>query len=331
MKNTWFVVILLLQLFGGVPLLAQQSFDLGVARSTYRVGPGDGLRIGIFYAPVYDDSLKIAGDYAILPDGTLSLPLVGTLPVEGLEVSEVTALLNERYSTYFKNATVSVNLSSLRPVHVVLTGEVNRPGPYELKPGATMTTLLQAAAGVTEEADVRSVLLTQEVTGTRKLNLFDLIADQSSQQRDILLADGDRIVIPKAPPGSDLDAQLLTSSSLGSGKIRVRILGDINAYVALDTSASFVPIALTQAGLSAAVQKEYDVLLARRSKEGKVTRTAIDLGTGGFGASDNLRSGDVLLVTKRPEGFFDSIYRGLTTAVSPLRDLLFTLILFRQL
>ncbi len=317
-------------IFLSTPVLAEKTFSLGAARSTYRVGSGDVLKVGIYYAPIYDDSLKIAGEYAVLPDGTLSLPLVGTLPVAGLEVAEVTSLLNERYSTYFKHAVVSVNLGALRPVRVILTGEVVHPGPYELKPGGTLGTLLQTAGGLADTADVRQVQLTRELTGTKTLNLWDLITEKADN-RDILLEDGDRIAIPKSLEPNSSETSLLASSTLGQGKLKFRILGDINAYVALDPVAAYVPVALKEAGVPINSIKDFDVQLERVGSDGQVTKKLIPSEEIGLKKSDALLPGDVIVVTKKGKPFNEAIWEGFQAVVSPLRDLIYTLVLFRNL
>jgi len=309
------------------PIFAQQTFNLGATRSTYRVGPGEVLRLGIFYSPSYDDSLKVSGDYPVLPDGTLTVPLVGTLNVTGLEVGEIESLLSQRYSAYFKKAVISVSILNLRPVRVVLTGEVNRPGPVELKPGATLTSLLQTAGGVTEAADVRNVTFIPAGGQVRTLNLWNLIT-ADGQGRDLLLADGDRIFIPKGD-GSE-DTTLLTRSTFGQGKMVIPVVGDVSTYVALDATTPYAPLVLAQAGIPAKEVRDYDIQVAHLDANGEATRRTIDLSANNLAPDTALRSGDVLVVTRRGKPFLESLWTGLQTVVLPARDLLTTLLLFRN-
>lgn len=327
-----FSLLLVVGIVGNSPLLAQQrTFNVGAARSTYRIGPGDGLRISIYYAPTYEDSLKIGGEYSVLPDGTLTLPLVGTLAVNGLEVAEIDALLNDRYASYFKKATVSVTVSNLRPVRVVLTGEVTKPGPYELKSGATLGGLLQSAGGVSEEADVRQVQITQSSGETRSLNLWELIADTSAN-RDILLTDGDRIAIPRSTTRLSSEIQLIARSSLGPGKLKIRMLGDVNTWVALDANTPFVPAALNQAGIPPVSTTDFEVTITRLDDAGQPQRIPYAFNSEtAFQKDEKLQSGDILVVARRPKPFFQQLLDGLQTVTTTTNFLLNPIVLLRSL
>jgi polysaccharide biosynthesis/export protein len=317
-------------LFFANPVFAQRAFTLGTARSTYRVGPGDSLRVGIYFNPTYEGTLGIAGDYAVLPDGTLSLPLVGTLVVSGLEVADITTLLNERYSSYFKKAIVSVNLGNLRPVRVILTGEITKPGPYELKSGSTLAPLLQLAGGLTEEADVRQVEVTQASGDKRTVNLWDLIAE-SSENRDILLTDGDRISIPKALETESAEVQLVARSTLGQGKLRIRLLGDVNTWVAVDANTPYVPLALNQGGVGPADTTLFDIQIVRQGDDGQAIKIPyIFNAETAFIKDTPLQSGDILIVARRPIPIGQAILNGIQTVFVPTTQLLTNIIFLRN-
>ncbi|MDY7022727.1 MAG: polysaccharide biosynthesis/export family protein, partial [Cyanobacteriota bacterium] len=92
--------------------------------NAYTLGPGDLLRVDILDIPEY------SGEYLILNDGSLSMPIIGRLNVSGLTVSELTTLITTKYTPFVQQPFATVSLISPRPLSVVVAGEVVRPGSY---------------------------------------------------------------------------------------------------------------------------------------------------------------------------------------------------------
>ncbi len=99
---------------------AQINYD------TYILGPGDGLEIELLDLP------ELSGFFSIGPDGTLYLPRLRSLYVEGLTVEELRTFLTQQFSTYVLDPQVYVRPVVYRPIRVYVTGEVKRPGYYTL-------------------------------------------------------------------------------------------------------------------------------------------------------------------------------------------------------
>ena len=92
----------------------------------YILGPGDGLEIELVDLP------ELSGRFAIGPDGTLYLPRLRALYVEGLTVEELRVFLTEQFRTYVIDPEVYVRPLVYRPIRVYVGGEVKRPGYYTL-------------------------------------------------------------------------------------------------------------------------------------------------------------------------------------------------------
>ena len=97
-----------------------------VSYDAYILGPGDGLEIELVDLP------ELSGLFAIGPDGTLYLPRLRALYVEGLTVEELRAFLTEQFRTYVIDPQVYVRPVAYRPIRVYVGGEVRRPGYYTL-------------------------------------------------------------------------------------------------------------------------------------------------------------------------------------------------------
>ncbi|MBM5797054.1 MAG: polysaccharide export periplasmic protein [Cyanobacteria bacterium K_Offshore_0m_m2_072] len=93
---------------------------------SYILGPGDAVQVELLDVPEY------SGVFMIGPDGTLYLPRLRALYVEGLTVEELRYFLNQQFKTYVRNPDVYVRPVTFRPIRVYVGGEVRRPGYYYL-------------------------------------------------------------------------------------------------------------------------------------------------------------------------------------------------------
>ena len=90
----------------------------------YTLGAGDLIQVDILDVPEY------SGEYLILNDGTLSLPIIGQLKATGLTVPQLTRLISQKYTPYVQQPLATVSMISPRPMTIAVAGEVNRPGSY---------------------------------------------------------------------------------------------------------------------------------------------------------------------------------------------------------
>jgi polysaccharide export outer membrane protein len=111
------------------PGAAAVSATQSALRSTYDaylIGPGDALEVELQDIPEY------SGVFSIGPDGTMYLPRLRGLYVEGLTVEELRYFLTQQFATYARNPQVFVRPVAYRPIRVYVGGEVRRPGYYYL-------------------------------------------------------------------------------------------------------------------------------------------------------------------------------------------------------
>jgi len=95
-------------------------------QDAYILGPGDAVVVELLDVPEY------SGVFTIGPDGTLYLPRLRSLVVEGLTVEELRYFLTQQFSTYVRDPQVFVSPAAYRPIRVYIGGEVQRPGYYYL-------------------------------------------------------------------------------------------------------------------------------------------------------------------------------------------------------
>jgi polysaccharide export outer membrane protein len=211
---------------GNQPDISPQS-----PNAPYTLGVGDRVSIAIFEVPEY------SGEYTVLVDGTVNLPIIGRVFVESLNLTEVSRLLEQKYSAYIVNPLITVTLMAARPINLVVSGEVNRPGTYTVPLDTasqfpTITAAIELAQGITRSADVQEVELRrtyQDREQVYKVNLWDVLQGQSFAQ-DLTLRDGDIVNIPTTTT-VDLNAiRRLADTSLAPETIDpfdVAIVGEV--------------------------------------------------------------------------------------------------------
>ena len=126
-------------------------------QDAYILGPGDAVVVELLDVPEY------SGVFTIGPDGTLYLPRLRSLFVEGLTVEELRYFLTQQFSAYVRDPQVFVSPAAYRPIRVYIGGEVARPGYYYLA-GQQAAVGAEAPGSATQAGSIN--LATGQVSGT---------------------------------------------------------------------------------------------------------------------------------------------------------------------
>ena len=114
---------------------------------------------------------RIAG-YAVSTDGTIKLPLIGQLPVEGLTNAKVADLITSKLKNYLKEPTVTVRNLNFR---ISVLGEVARPALFTIpNEQITIPEALGLAGDLTIYGRRDNVLIIREVGNQRVFSRLDL-------------------------------------------------------------------------------------------------------------------------------------------------------------
>lgn len=114
--------------------------------AAYRLGRGDRLAVIVFGAPDLS-----ANELIVAADGTIALPLVGTVKATGLTLDQLSdAVKTALLAGYVHDPKVSMQILAYRPFYIL--GEVKTPGEYPYVPGMTVTTAAARAGGYTFRA-----------------------------------------------------------------------------------------------------------------------------------------------------------------------------------
>jgi polysaccharide export outer membrane protein len=94
--------------------------------------------------------------YEVAEDGTLALPVIGRVKVEGLSRLEAANKIQDLYGkNLIKDPIIDVKIINLK---VTVLGEVRRPGNYQLiKDNASLIDMLGEAGGITDKGNEKHV------------------------------------------------------------------------------------------------------------------------------------------------------------------------------
>lgn len=209
----------------------------------YTLGAGDQVQIDIFNIPEYSGK---NGQHQVQIDGTLNLPLIGNVSVQGMALDQAKELIQEKYGEYLQIPIVNLNLLAARPLKIAIAGEVQHPGSYIISPivsqggnsksGAqlpTVTKALQVAGGVTTSADIRQIKIRRlELNALEKIiniNLWELLQIGNLVQ-DISLRDGDILFVPSITEINPIESTQLASANFAGTNtkpINIAVVGEV--------------------------------------------------------------------------------------------------------
>lgn len=177
------------------------------AQSSYNIQPGDVLRIEV----LEDQTLN--RDALVLPDGTVSVPLVGSIAAGGQTLGAVQASIVSGLAPNFATApsvfvtvkaltgAAPVSKSSGSSLRIYIMGAVNNPGRASVRSGTTMLQFLAESGGFTKFAAKKRIQLrrTDRRTGATSIYNYNYkaVENGSSTANTIVLQSGDVIVVPE--------------------------------------------------------------------------------------------------------------------------------------
>jgi polysaccharide biosynthesis/export protein len=189
-KRLWVLTLVLAALSVGF-LAAQQEKETFVR--DFRIGPKDLLVINVFeLAELKDFTVRVS------EDGTITLPYLQTVKVDGLTKDELERRLATLLEKYVKNAQVSVFIKEYQSSRVAVIGAVAKPGMYELVGRVNLLQIITLAGGLTENAAKDIFIQREGKNGTTSSLTIDLeeLFNSGNQKLNVPLQPNDVINVP---------------------------------------------------------------------------------------------------------------------------------------
>ena len=174
------------------PNLLPAAATARVEDPAYRIGPEDGLEISVWK----DETLK--STTLVRPDGGISFPLVGDLPVAGKTASEVREEIARRLSRFVPEAEVTVSVVRVASYRVYVIGRVNRPGDFAVGRPLDVLQALTLAGGLTPFAVEDEIRIIRREAGRQVSIPFNYarLRKQGDLSQNITLRSGDVLLVP---------------------------------------------------------------------------------------------------------------------------------------
>jgi polysaccharide export outer membrane protein len=190
-----------------------------VVYDAYILGPGDSLQVELLDIP------ELSGTFSIGPDGTIYLPRLRALYVEGLTVEELRHFLMQQFKAYVKNPQLYVRPVGYRPIRIYVGGEVRRPGYYTLRGLDRVKSTEQIQQQVSQ--NLNPTQLDPRVLTARSAELVDPLSSIPDNDRQAFPTVFDAIRAAQGiGPFSDLAKVQVTRKqplSAGGGRIRTNL------------------------------------------------------------------------------------------------------------
>jgi len=313
-------------------------------QTTIPLKPGDQLRLTVAGFP------DLSGEQTILPDGTIQLPLVGSLKLARLTPLQATTLITDALRPYVRRPQVALSLLSISPLRISVTGEVLKPGPRLLNPivqqnpqgtgtgniapsssPVTVSDAVVLAGGITPDADLRNITIHRVVpnnpdfanitaitTAEIKVDLWKAI-QSGDLSEDIRVYDGDEIVVPTAHL-SEASQQTLLNSTIAPAAITVQVAGEVNRPGTVTTAPNTrVSDAVAAAGGATDKANRHSIELFRIGADGRLAHQNFAFNE----VSTPLKNGDLIIVRKTG---FNGVIDTLNQIAAPIGTLLFPVI-----
>jgi polysaccharide export outer membrane protein len=119
----------------------------------YRLDAGDKLRVVVY------GQEGLTTTYAVSASGSITMPLIGTVPARGLTPSQLAGSIAARLRNgYIREPSVAAEIESYRPFFIL--GEVAAPGQYPYVPNMTAESAVAIAGGFSPRARRDHVTIT---------------------------------------------------------------------------------------------------------------------------------------------------------------------------
>ncbi len=159
----------------------------------YVIGPGDTLTIDM-WGGVTVGIIRLVGR-----DGRILLPEAGSVQLAGLTLDGAQKVIANALKEQYRGAQVVVTVSRLRSVRVYVTGDVQRPGGYDISSLATPLSALYAAGGPTASGSLRVVRHLRGEKLIEEVDLYDFLL-HGVRNGSGRFESGDTLLVPPAGP-----------------------------------------------------------------------------------------------------------------------------------
>ncbi|WP_233077986.1 SLBB domain-containing protein [Rheinheimera soli] len=244
--------------------------DNAPVAENYRLGPDDIVLLQLFGKQNSSDELKVSRT------GTVSLPEIGPVNVNGLTVAQASDLIVNKVREAMIGVDAVVTMGKLRTINIFVAGEAKTPGMFAVSALTNVTQALYVAGGVSEIGSLRDIQIKRNGETVARFDLYDLLL-RGDNSADVQLKHGDVVFV--APLKATVEA---------TGEVKRPAIYEIKSGETIDNLLSMV-------GGTKAGAYPQSVMLERFDSNNLRNLLNLDL-TNAVNKQMSLRDGDVLRV-----------------------------------
>jgi polysaccharide biosynthesis/export protein len=165
----------------------------GERNPRYRLNRSDVLALSFALTPELNQNVTVQ------PDGFITLQGAGSIYVLGLTVPETVAAVKNAYSKILHDPIVDVDLTDFQKAYFIVTGQVTKPGQYDLRYDLTVSEAIAVAGGFLPTAKTQVFLYRRSQSGwveAKELKLKNFLHGKDVTE-DAEMRPGDMIFVPE--------------------------------------------------------------------------------------------------------------------------------------
>jgi polysaccharide biosynthesis/export protein len=159
----------------------------------YQIMRDDILTVSFPIAPELNQKVTVQ------PDGYITLQNIGSVYIQGMTVPELAGALKKAYARVLHDPIIDVDLVDFQKPYFMVSGQVGKPGQYDLRHDTSVSQGIAAAGGFLPTAKTQVFLYHRISSGwveVKKLSLKDLLNGKNVNEDDELQP-GDMIFVPE--------------------------------------------------------------------------------------------------------------------------------------
>src|ERR1035437_10388740 len=143
----------------------------------YQLRKGDTFDLDFELSPEFNQTV------AVQPDGYITLKGIGSIFIEGQTVPELTDTVKAAYAKILHDPVIAIALKDFEKPYFIASGQVEKPGKYDLRGPLTVIEAVAIAGGFNDSAKHSQVVLFRPVSNgmfeTKLINAKKMLASRN--------------------------------------------------------------------------------------------------------------------------------------------------------
>lgn len=159
----------------------------------YRVNRDDVLQINFALSPELNQKVTIQ------PDGYITLQSIGSVYIAGMTVPEVVAAIKKASANILHDPIVDVDLLDFQRAYFTVTGQVSKPGQYDLRHDTNVSEAIAVAGGLLPTAKTQVFVYHRVSPNWMEVKKFNLkeVLNGKNVNEVMEMQPGDMVFVPE--------------------------------------------------------------------------------------------------------------------------------------